>query len=54
MAVTLLSERRELLDSSSENESEEEETPPAKRSFVPSEDTLKFLKSISGKPLKND
>ena len=48
------SERRDLLGSSSEDESDEEETPAAKRSFVPSEDILKFLKSISAKPLKND
>ncbi len=48
------SDRRELLGSSSENESEEEEeTPAAKRSFAPSEDTLKFLKFLSAKPLKN-
>ena len=36
-----------------ESESECSE-PPAKRKFVPSKDTMKFLQAVTDKPLKND
>ena len=48
------SERQDLLSDSSESESEEEEPPQKKARYVPSEDTIKFLKSMVDKPLKND
>ena len=48
-------ERRELLSSSDESdEGEEERQPPAKRSFTPTEETRKFLRSVALKPLKNE
>ena len=48
------SERQDLLSDSSESESEDEEPPQKKAKFVPSEDTVKLLKSLVNKPLKND
>ena len=48
------SERQDLLSDSSESELEEEESPQKKAKLVPSEDTVKLLKSLVNKPLKND
>ena len=52
-------ERRELLsgdDSGSDSESGEEVdlTGPAAKKFVPCEETIKLLKSVSAKPMKNE
>ena len=50
------SECRYLLsDSDSNSDSESEcDVPPTKRKFVPWLETVKFLKSVVEKPLKND
>ena len=50
------SERRDLLSSSSSDSEEDSEisAPPAKRKFVPGEETTKLLNLAVEKPLKND
>ena len=48
------SERQDLLSDSSESESEDEEPPQKMARYVPSEDTVKFLKFLVDKRLKND
>ena len=50
------SERRDLLsDSQSDTDSDsEQDEPPAKRRCVPTKDTVKFLRSVVEKPLKNE
>lgn len=45
-------ERSELFSSS--EDSDDEDIPPAKRNFVPTEETLKFWDSVPLKPLKNE
>ena len=47
-------ECQDLLSDSSESEPEEEKPPQKKTRYVPSEDTIKFSKSMVDKPLKND
>ena len=50
------SKRRDLLsDSQSDTDSDsEQDEPPAKRRCVPTKDTVKFLRSVVEKPLKNE
>lgn len=49
------SEKETVSESEEESsDSEEQVGPPTKRKFIPRQDTIDFLRSVTEKPLKND